>query len=331
MIFKFEKVISLLLSVEGVMGMKLSRNTWTTDTTTPYWTASTSTRTTVNGTSTTEPWTTDTTTPDWTATTSKRTTVDVTSTTSPTWDWTTETWTTDTTTPDWTATTSKRTTAHVTSTTSSAGDWTTETWTTDTTTPDWTATTSKRTTAHGTSTTSSAGDWTTEIWTTDTTTPDWTATTSSYWTETTSDQWTTGCPQGWVNSVEGCFLFANYLNLTWREAQEECERLGGFLAEPKNHSQILLLTSLAYVEESLLGPQNWWIGLTDQGHEGRYIWQHSVSDLTAPNWCPASPGAGAGYDTRDCVMMDHSAGYSWADTLCGGDKAALVCQRESEH
>jgi hypothetical protein len=85
-------------------------------------------------------------------------------------------------------------------------------------------------------------------WTTDTTTPDWTATT----TRTTVDQTTTsvlsttsnpidGCPYGWVNSLEGCFLFHHEVNTTWQDNQEECEWLGGFLAEPKAEEQIKLL------------------------------------------------------------------------------------------
>ena len=50
-----------------------------------------------------------------------------------------------------------------------------------------------------------------------------------------------GCPPGWVNSVEGCFLFEHTVAVTWRDAQEECERLGGFLAEVKTQEQALLL------------------------------------------------------------------------------------------
>ena len=50
-----------------------------------------------------------------------------------------------------------------------------------------------------------------------------------------------GCPPGWINSQEGCFLFLFNKHVTWREAQLECERLGGFLAEVKNQEQSTLL------------------------------------------------------------------------------------------
>ena len=118
-------------------------------------------------------------------------------------------------------------------------------WTTDTTTPDWTATTT-RTSGDRTNTTQITGEWTTATWTTDTTTPDWTASTTRTTPTTTTVLSTTshpinGCPYGWVNSLEGCFLFHHEENTTWRDAQEECEWLGGFLAEPKSEEQITFL------------------------------------------------------------------------------------------
>ena len=45
--------------------------------------------------------------------------------------------------------------------------------------------------------------------------------------------------------------------------------MGGFLAEPQTAAQRDLLVSLAFLEEDLLGVAAWWIGLTDQSHEGR--------------------------------------------------------------
>jgi len=40
---------------------------------------------------------------------------------------------------------------------------------------------------------------------------------------------------GWLDAdVLGCFKFLdNVVNLSWLAAQQECEAIGGFLAEPK--------------------------------------------------------------------------------------------------
>ena len=45
------------------------------------------------------------------------------------------------------------------------------------------------------------------------------------------------------------------------------------MAEPKTEEQLNFLTSLAYVEETVTGVQGWWVGLTDLGHEGEWVWQ----------------------------------------------------------
>ena len=76
---------------------------------------------------------------------------------------------------------------------------------------------------------------------------------STYYPTTSPDPY--GCPVGWVQSTEGCFLFHHTgtyvliiqkrikdrifsaIGLTWRQGQEECERLGGYLAEIKTREQ----------------------------------------------------------------------------------------------
>ena len=50
-----------------------------------------------------------------------------------------------------------------------------------------------------------------------------------------------------------------------------CEQVGGYLAEPKTQQQADFLISLAFVEQSMVGVEAWWIGLTDQSHEGRSV------------------------------------------------------------
>ena len=47
------------------------------------------------------------------------------------------------------------------------------------------------------------------------------------------------------------------------------------MAEPKTEAQLKFLASLAYVEEAATGVQGWWVGLTDIGHEGKWVWQVS--------------------------------------------------------
>ena len=69
-----------------------------------------------------------------------------------------------------------------------------------------------------------------------------------------------------VRIIEGCcalyFLFTAS-GLSWRQGQEECERLGGYLAEIKSSEQEAALDGLlSYSAE-------YWIGLSDLSVEGR--------------------------------------------------------------
>ena len=85
--------------------------------------------------------------------------------------------------------------------------------------------------------------------------------------------------------------------------------MGGFLAEPKSQDQaskvemtleliktnivvgmqVDMLAGLAQLEFDILGLDSWWIGLTDQGHEGRcysdslHSWRFS-SDTRPSLW-----------------------------------------------
>jgi len=132
------------------------------------------------------------------------------------------------------------------------------------------------------------------------------------------------CPIGWIDSIEGCFFFNYQENLTWRQSQLECQNLGGYLAEPKTTEQQSLLTSLAYVEQSQLGSISWWIGLTDQGHENRWVWQHSVEDAILTNWDSGYPDENnAG---NDCVALNSFNEYKWTDENCDAPLASPICQ-----
>ena len=58
--------------------------------------------------------------------------------------------------------------------------------------------------------------------------------------------------------------------------ENKLSQVGGFLAEPKTEEQMEFLRGIAELEAELYGVQNWWIGLSDSGHEGRWVWAHST-------------------------------------------------------
>jgi len=145
-------------------------------------------------------------------------------------------------------------------------------------------------------------------------------------------QATAECPDGWFNAdYLGCYYFdVEYpdRNLSWVEAMDVCDKMGGYLAEIQTEEQAELVASIAMVEESLTGVGSWWIGLTDMGHEGRWMWSHSSANSSYSDWLPGHPNT-APHNMDDCAYISESDLFLWRDVPCyQGVRAAPICQRD---
>jgi len=134
------------------------------------------------------------------------------------------------------------------------------------------------------------------------------------------------CPSGWVDANPGCFRLEFNSSLTRHDALLLCESAGGFLAEPKNQDQVDMLAGLAQLEFDILGLDSWWIGLTDQGHEGRWVWEHSFTEADFTDWADGFPTAED--NVADCAVMSHDQGWKWVDMACGEGLATAICQMD---
>merc|ERR1712013_611104 len=163
-----------------------------------------------------------------------------------------------------------------------------------------------------------------------------TTTWPSYSTTTSKPQTTTTeapegvCPDGWFNAHHlGCYYF-DYVDeeVSWVEAVDICDRMGGYLAEIQTQEQAELIASIAMVEESLTGVGSWWIGLTDMSHEGRWMWGHSSTDSTYTDWLPGHPNKES-HNTDDCVSISMFDKLLWRHVPCYTRiTAAPICQRD---
>merc|ERR1711970_79424 len=133
------------------------------------------------------------------------------------------------------------------------------------------------------------------------------------------------CPPGWIESGVHCYLFMSSKSVNWVKAEQLCAENGGFLAEPKDEEQVNLLTSIAQIEDISQGVDSWWLGLSDLGHEGRWIWQHSLGEVGYTNWEPYSPGVND--IEHNCVIMGEADLFKWSDQQCLIYKAWPLCQR----
>merc|ERR1712126_266285 len=145
---------------------------------------------------------------------------------------------------------------------------------------------------------------------------------------------TPSCPSGWVDAhAEGCFAFLSETNVTWMNAMRACEKVGGYLAQPKTKEQMEFLHGLAEVYAQFSGVHNWWLGLSDVGHEGIWAWVHTFEEVTETFWAHGSPSNKVG-NILDCGFMHLSQGkLLWQDVDCSasmdqhGATISPVCQR----
>ena len=59
----------------------------------------------------------------------------------------------------------------------------------------------------------------------------------------------------------------------------------------------------------------------------RWIWQHSVEDLSYANWAPSTPDRSG--NEKDCARMDGMYGFMWLDVDCKNVLASPLCQRDT--
>jgi len=135
------------------------------------------------------------------------------------------------------------------------------------------------------------------------------------------------CPSGWVDAADSCYLLVNSEKMNWIEAQLYCQSIGGHLAETLTEDWSNLLTSIAGIESEVLGVEYWWLGLSDLGHEGRWVWQNAIEEAEYTNWAEGFPSNGD--VERNCVAMSAENDLKWSDYACNDLEASPICQTDT--
>ena len=134
------------------------------------------------------------------------------------------------------------------------------------------------------------------------------------------------CPTGFEAHGESCYAFGEGPS-SKTAASELCEHFGGVLACPTTQEEIDFLSQRAKIDG-----RDYWIGLSDQLHEGQWMWpglcalkQEAGFSRKYP-WCPGEPnnGGGGGSSSGDCVRIvgtsggatSHCSPGGWADYSC---------------
>lgn len=137
---------------------------------------------------------------------------------------------------------------------------------------------------------------------------------------------TNSCENDWILIPgHGCFLFELERKLDMMEAQVYCENNGAFLPEMIDDELEEILVEYAIQigdEDSVI----FWLGGTDLGHEGDWIWQHSDTKTTEFFWADEQPNAST---TFNCLTLtaEYGSELGWYDTKCEGWTYSTICQK----
>ena len=98
------------------------------------------------------------------------------------------------------------------------------------------------------------------------------------------------------------------------EAKAVCQEKGAFLPEPRTQAMRNLM------RQARDFPSKFYLGLTDAGHKGQYVWVTDKSPVSDFDWKQGYPAGKYG----DCVLRMHRDG--WRDVYCGL-VYYIVCQK----
>ncbi|CAL8264668.1 C-type lectin domain family 10 member A [Gadus morhua] len=128
-----------------------------------------------------------------------------------------------------------------------------------------------------------------------------------------------GCPYGWQTHEQSCY-YASTIEKTWEDSRLYCVQQGANLIMVTDSAEMSFLNSIVELGGEV------WIGLTDNGKEGQWMWVDGTR-MTTSFWAKGQPNQHLAID-QDCVEFWSSSSThgSWNDEACS-IKAKWVCKK----
>ncbi|KAL4218162.1 C-type lectin (CTL) or carbohydrate-recognition domain (CRD) [Mactra antiquata] len=131
----------------------------------------------------------------------------------------------------------------------------------------------------------------------------------------------TDCPNLWIAYNGVCYRFTE-MSMTFVDAEHYCEQHHGHLVHIESAEE----NSFVKQEISQLIATHWWIGLSDDDIEGKFVWYGTSKVPEYTDWFPGNPSNSAGKEDCGEIIRDATYGTHWNDVDCHNVQPA-VCEQ----
>ena len=113
----------------------------------------------------------------------------------------------------------------------------------------------------------------------------------------------------------------------WFDAYECCYSQGGYVAEPQNAAETLVIDTYLTIDKDGDSSRKWWIGATDLHHYDGWIWM-SGAPWSFENWNSTQPSQN---EEDNCSIIICNDQFQWKSEKCNseynGAPHFVICEK----
>nr|ANG56318.1 C-type lectin [Meretrix meretrix] len=131
------------------------------------------------------------------------------------------------------------------------------------------------------------------------------------------------CPTGWKHHAGKCYKFSTGKQ-NWVDARSMCKFHNSDLIEIETDTEQHWVRQQALKFNHTDLDDGFWIGGTDWGNEGTWIWEPSQTPISYIVWGQGQPNNRN--NSENCLASMKYFDYIWSDEFCDWDRLQYICE-----